>query len=407
MTQIASSPRITIVAFSHIQRDGRVLRQIEWLSRHYTVDVIGYGQLSPMPNVQMHSLSESHLPTNLSFGKKILRRLRSGQLLPYAQLLLGRLLPQQAYEAWYWQRQECCQAYELLLDLRPDFIHANDWLTLPLAVRAAEKTDARVVADLHEYAPLELNGFIWHAFLRPLREFILRRYMPSTAASITVNQTIADKYRQVFGFSPVVVMNAPRLNPAISFRPTDPDSIELIHHGGMAQGRNPEQMLRALSLAEQRFHLNFMLVGDPEKITALQSAAESIAPGRVTFHPPVRPNQVSETITRFDLGFYLLPANNYNNAAASPNKFFDFIHAGLGMCIGPSPEMARLCRQYGIGVVAPSFQPQAVAATLNQLSATDIDAMKRAALQTRQELCAEVELEKLLDLYRKLTEEAR
>ncbi len=64
-----------------------------------------------------------------------------------------------------------------------------------------------------------------------------------------------------------------------------------------------------------------------------------------------------------------------------------------------------MCRQYGFGVVADSFNPQTVAKTLNRLTPGAIDQMKHAALDAAQLLNADVELNKLVHLYQKLARE--
>jgi len=111
-----------------------------------------------------------------------------------------------------------------------------------------------------------------------------------------------------------------------------------------------------------------------------------------------------ERISSYDLGFYILPIIGVNYQLSLPNKFFEFVNAGLGMCIGPSPEMERLVRQYGFGVVAPSFDPAIVAETLNRLTAEMIDEMKRKSLKARKELNADIEMGKMIALYQSLQE---
>lgn len=406
MIKSQDTTSIAIVAFSNIASDSRVLRQIQYLSTDFPIDVIGFGNLPSAKKVKMKSLEQHHLPVGLTTSQKIVRRIRSGQYLPYLQLIVGRLIPKKGYEAWYWSRNECQQAFLHLLESRPKIIHANDWMTLPLAVQVSKRIGAKVVADLHEYAPLESNGVLWHLFLRPLREYVLSTYMPQTVASITVNQTIAEKYQEKFKFKPIVIMNAPKINTEIKFKLTQSNIIHLVHHGGFTQDRKPELMLHALAKLDNRFHLNFMFMGNANAISSFEHVANTMCPGRVTFHTPVEPDQVTLKISEFDIGFYLLPTTNFNNSVASPNKFFDFIHAGLAICIGPSPEMARMCHQYGFGIVSPSFDANTVAQLLNQLTPSSINKMKLAALNARLELNSDVELNKLLALYNRLAKES-
>lgn len=398
-------PRIAILSFSDIARDGRVLRQIQSLSQEYDVIAIGYGHHPGIEHVKMYSIDRPAIPAHLNIWKKFILRLRSGQVLPYLYLILGRTFPTKAYEAWYWQRSEVQHAYQFLYPCKADFIHANDWLTLEVATRVAKRMGARVVADFHEYAPLESEKRIWKYLMRPLREYFIRKTLPNISASITVNQTIAHKYKQEFGIEPIVVMNTPKQDSSIRFKATNPEKIHLIHHGGAIPERQLEKMIQTIAITDKRYHLNFMLVGNLSYITRLIDMADKLAPGRVTFLPAVMPDEVTKRISKFDIGFHLLKPTSFNNAAAAPNKFFDFIHAGLAVCIGPSPEMKRLVDQYGFGVVAQSFEPHAVADTLGRLTIQQIDEMKRISLQVRLELNADIESKKMLSLYRDLLQD--
>ncbi len=386
-------PKITILSFSPIHSDGRVLRQIEYLSRQFAVDVIGYGHIPPNleDRVKMSSIKP---PTGLA------RRGRKSLMFP-----LGRIISY-FYELWYWSESEYKTAFDLLIHSAPDAIHANDWESLPVAIRAAQKTKSQVVIDLHEYAPLMRdNHFYWRIFYKPVTEYFLRKYLTHINASITVNSTIAQKYTDEYGIHPIVVMNTPQKACRKYIKPTDPRQIHLIHHGNAIRDRKIERMIETIALCDKRFILHLMLV-DRHKgyVAKLRNKAQRSAPGRVVFHHPVPPSKIVDTIAQFDIGFYILQALSFNQLAASPNKFFDFVVAGLAVCIGPSPEMARLTRQYGFGIVADSFDPPKVASLLNRLEVSDIDQMKHCAITACSQLNANIELEKLAKLYTNLFE---
>ncbi|MBE7473076.1 MAG: glycosyltransferase [Anaerolineales bacterium] len=324
-------------------------------------------------------------------------------------LLLGKVLPKWAYETWYWSQSHHQAALQLLLQSNASFIHANDWNTLPVAVKAAEQTGARVILDLHEYAPLEFESRrLWRLFYQPMVDYFLRRYTQQCAAFVTVNETIANRYTSEYGIQPITVMNVPKSEQLPDFRPTDPHHVRLVHHGGANRDRKLELMIQAIAQTSPCYSLHFMLIEiNPGYIAELQALAEHLAPGRVFFHQTVPPAEIVSRLAEFDLGIYLLPfAHNFNNSVALPNKFFDFITAGLALCIGPSPEMVRLTEQYGFGIVASSFEPGEVAWVLNNLSIADIDRMKLKAIEARQILNADVELGKLVALYQKLWREA-
>jgi len=386
--------KVTIISFSSIIRDARVLRQVEYLSQYFSITVLGYGKLdSPCDNtVRMFSVG---LPAGLG----LMRKARTLIL-----LVLGRILPKRAYESWYWGRVEHKSALDLVLKSDPCIIHANDLEALPVAVRAAENTGARVVLDLHEYSPLEIeNHWYWRIFYKPMIEYFLREYAARASASVTVNESIAKKYGSEYGFRPVVVMNAPFCANAPSFKPTDPKNILLVHHGGAMRDRRLDVMIRMMVYTDPRYSLHLILIESSRGyVSEIKALAEHLAPGRVFFHQPVRPQEIVIRLSEFDMGIFLLPFTNFNYTVALPNKFFDFIGAGLAVCVGPSPEMAQLTRQFGFGVVSESFDPIEVAGILNGLSAADIDGMKMQALKARDVLNADVEMEKLLSLYARL-----
>lgn len=391
---MSAPPTVAILSFTRIHMDARVLRQVRYLSAHYPITVVGFGELGPNAVG-----SASMLPMPLPEGTDQGRKARTLLLLP-----LGRIAGGRAYKAWYWGRSEHKHALDLLLRSGASLIHANDWDALPAAVRAAEATGAKVVFDAHEYSPLEREEQRrWRLLYKPMIHLFLVRYASRCAASITVSDTIAARYGQEYGFHPIVVRNIPECATAPAFRPADPSQIRLVHHGNAMRNRHLELLIETVAKADPHYTLHLMLIeSSPGYIAELQALAQSLAPERVFFHEPVPPKEVVGRLAEFDMGIYLLPFTNFNNASALPNKFFDFVAAGLAVCIGPSPEMAQVTRQYGFGAVAKSFEPAEAAAILNRLSMEEIDQMKQHAIAARSELNADAEMQKLTDLYAKL-----
>lgn len=389
---------ICLISFSPIYRDARVLRHIQYLSAHYCLTVIGYG--SPHPAWQNHpwvkwiSVAEDR--------RSLVKPFR------LALLLLGRLFPA-LYKYWYWQKSHHQLALTEAIASGCHAFHANDWETLPIAAKAARQTEARLVFDAHEYAPLEFeNSWRWKLLIAPAITYFLRQYAHLADASITVAPLIAARYQQEFKLNPIVVLNAPDQVP-LPDREFDPDQIKLIHHGSANPERRLERMIETVALCDRRYSLHFMLVeNNPAYVRSLRKLAEQVAPGRVTFHPPIAPEEIVPWIAEYDMGFYLLElSHNYNNRVALPNKFFDFIVAGLAVCIGPSPAMAEIVHQYGLGCVAPTFDPADVAAMLNRLSVEQLLTMRRAACAAAQQFNANQEMNKVVALYGQLLEETQ
>lgn len=392
---------ICIISLAPIQRDARVLRQVEYLSRDYDLTVIARGRpelkREALPGVVWRTLGGDWAAAGERRLRERVKRL-SSSVIPHLPADIRLSLLMRAYwagsagEALRLARAAPCDAY-----------HANDWNALPVAAEAAREQGARLVFDAHEYAPLEWEDDpVWMAIHAPLITAMLRRYAPHVDVSTTVVAQIADRYRDEFALDPLVVMNAPKLVP-IEGHPLDPHHIHVVHHGLAIRGRRLDPLIETLSHCDRRFSLHLMLVGsDDGYVRYLKHLAEGRAPGRVTFHDPVRPEEIVTAIAKYDVGAFILEPTNFNYRMALPNKLFDFIAARLAVCVGPSPAMADLVRRHGCGVVAPTFNPEDVARVLNALSTDDLLAMREASGRASSVLNADVEMGKLLDLYARL-----
>jgi glycosyltransferase involved in cell wall biosynthesis len=381
---------LCILSLSPIARDARVLRQIEAACTDFEVAVVGWGELDrERPHVTMHPVARVTLPA-------------PSRLVQAALMLLGRLWPG-AFERWYWRKPDHEAALREVIAARPALIHCNEAIALPIAVRAARETGARWLFDAHEFSPEQFGDRrALRLLARPLYRYLLARYAPRAEAMTTVCQGIAERYASDFGLRAVVVRNVPHYHE-MPFRPTKANRIRLIHHGVAKSSRGLDRLIDTVARLDEVFELELMLLDSGDgTLAALRAQAATDAPGRVRFREPVPPAEIAATIHAADIGVYLLPPLDFNHAMALPNKLFDFLMAGLAVAIGPSPEMARVVRAAGCGIVAPSFEPADLAAALAALSAAEIDRMKRAALDAARELNAEREMARLLELYHAL-----
>jgi glycosyltransferase involved in cell wall biosynthesis len=381
--------RVCIISFSPVHQDARVLRQIEYLSREYDVTVIGFG-----PPIDK-ALGAYWMPVQVRSSKRT-------QITGVLLMALGRIVPR-LYDVWYWSKEHHKAALERALESRASIYHANDWNALPIADAAAGRVGGKVVFDAHEYAPLEYeNRLSWRLLYAPLVAYILHRYGKHIAASATVAPAIAKRYRDEFGFDPVVVLNTPKLIP-LPPRSLNPTNIRLVHHGGANLDRHLELMIETMAYTDNRYSLHFYLVGGPPGyIDRLHNLGGRVAPGKVQFHEPVPPSELVRCLADYDVGFFLLKPNNYNYRVALPNKLFDFLAAGLAVCIGPSPGMADLVMEYGCGFISPTFVPADVASMLNKLTGEQIRGMQVAAQRAAQHFTADEEMGKVLRIYRQL-----
>jgi glycosyltransferase involved in cell wall biosynthesis len=373
---------ICILSYSDIASDARVLRQVKYLSPVYDLIVIGYGRTP-----QDFSENDRVRWIEISRGKKTAFR-RLSDLRRIIRYVLGVV-----------DRPDVLQK---AIESKCDAYHANNWDSLPIAAIAATCNKSVLFLDIHESLSTA-NGTLYNW----LNHRIVKKYAKRIDASSTVVQVIADSYQQNFGFLPFVLRNIPSFDPQAQLdKSIDPEKIRLIHHGVAGPARRSDLMIRTIALCDERYELHLVFTNITSKyVSGLKKLAEQIAQGRVFFHSAYPSLKIVENISKFDIGFFPLPPTNFNYHIALPNKFFEFIAAGLAVCIGPSPSMAEIVEQYHCGVVAKSFDPQDLADLINQTSISDWQRMQKASREAARVLNADVEMNKLLDIYETLLEE--
>lgn len=382
-TRGEQAKRVLVLSFSSLRTDPRVRRQIELLRRNYDVTAVGFDCPDGL-SVRCRAIPDRHWP---------------GAIKAVAALQLACGADESAYRL-----SRCVQGTQAALrDANFDLIVANDIWTLPLALEL--KGAAKVLFDAHEYSPLEFEeSWKWRFFFQRFNEHMCRRYMPRVDAATTVCEGIAQEYRRTTGVNMAIVQNAPPYHE-LSPRATEPGRVRMIHHGATIASRRLECMIEVMDLLDERFELDLMLI--PNESSYFRGLEQAVARRpRVRIVPPVPMTELPRCLNQYDVGLFLLPPANFNYRHALPNKFFEFVQGRLAVAIGPSPEMARLVRQYDCGIIADDFSPRAMADRLHRLDHDRIDHYKRQSHIAARELCFEKSADVLLSTVRKLVGDA-
>lgn len=153
-----------------------------------------------------------------------------------------------------------------------------------------------------------------------------------------------------------------------------------------------------------RNDIKLVLVGDGKLKPALQERARVEKLDNVIFLPPVPKHRVAGLMAAADVGMQILanvPAFYYGT---SPNKFFDYIAAGLPVLNNYPGWLADLIREHDCGFVVPPEDPVAFADALEQ-AAADRERLQEMGRRARQLAEKEFDRHKLAALFvRWLTE---
>ncbi len=298
--------------------------------------------------------------------------------------------------------------YRVAKDIRADVWVANDWIMLPLAARLAGEYGGVYVYDAHELAAHECTEHLrWRIFRRPLVVTLERQFITGAAKVWTVSEGIADNLEKAYRLPehPLVIRNVPRYT-AVPFRQTG-SKIKVLYHGIVVPNRGLEAIIESVGMWRPEFSLTIRGPAHPDYLRKLHALAKKLSvQERVEFAKPVpMANLVSEA-AHFDIGFSALPGSSLNNQYALPNKVFEYIMAGLALCVSSLPEVSRLLDDYRLGVKFDRVQPKVIACAINSLTPSTIDVYKQNALQAARELNWERESMKLIRAFGTLAAEA-
>lgn len=376
-----SRPHVVHVSKSPLKGDARVKRAI-------AVDEKLGLKVSVLANGDQWMVKTLHLARKAQFA------------LTYG--ILGRLGSRWALRC-YWSFAEHQKALAQVLAQRPDLIHAHDWDALPIAAVAAERLGIPFIYNAHEYA---IDTFadrrLWQLTMSTAIGHIEHKFAPSAALMITVSDYLAEAMRRRLNTpaKPLVVRNIPETVPVASTAKRA-DCILLHYHGVLSAGRGIETAIRALRHLPPEYRLR--LVG-PWTQTAFEKQVyslieESELSDRVDVCAAVPATQLASVASDADIGLILLNGNTVHDRGALPNKFFEYLHAGLYIVASGSEEMKNLLLSYDCGECLHDKSPETLARVLQHVSGAQLEAGQKNAKIAARSLSMNQESQELADLY--------
>jgi glycosyltransferase involved in cell wall biosynthesis len=405
-------PTICLLALSQIEDDPRVRRQGDAFDRAgWRVIGIGLpGARSPGPAWRIvsepgSSASQTVRPVRRSLiewlcGNRAKWRLVKRTL--YVLCLLAvRLRPSLAHQ-FYWSAYPLIRHLEALArGLAADIWLANDWNALPLAARLAREKGGIYAYDTHEFAVEEYaekpSWRLWH---RPIVRTLEAEYIRGAAVVSAVSAGIASELDRLYPLPrrSIVVRNTPAFQP-LPFRPTG-TAVRVLYHGLVAAGRGLEAAIASVAHWRPDTDLTIRGPANAAYLESLHLRIEALKLGsRIRILPAVPMTELIGEAAGFDIGLFALPGTSRHNRFALPNKVFEYIMAGLALCVSDLPEMARLVSHHGVGITFDAVDPVSIAAAINALDRAAIDRHKRASLAAARELCWEREGGLLVSAY--------
>jgi hypothetical protein len=254
----------------------------------------------------------------------------------------------------------------------------------------------RYVMDLREIYPEQYGKSISFRYgLRPIRKYLLKRHFQLVDAATTVSFGLQEYYSNEFGIYASLIRSTPHYSASKAVA-TAGKPFKIVYLGVAHPLRKLEDFIYACSASENEIELHFYLVGDEAYIDRLKKISRGNS--RISIHNPVPFEDIHNTLIQYDLGWCYFSPETENISKALPNKYFDYIQAGLGVICGPNIDMMRESINWGFGIFTQEFSEIELVQLLNSLSTTKIEELKRAARAASEALHFEVEGTRLFEV---------
>lgn len=294
-----------------------------------------------------------------------------------------------------------------------DVVHVHDLLLLPQGARIAAEWDVPLVFDAHEIYYETPSLSVQQRLLLARQE---RQYLPRVNLFITVNELIADYYKKLYGIRPLVIMNAidspqnldiPKAAAKLRELAQLPTNSRIVlYQGWISADRNLETLVEAARYFPQDVYLVLIGYGEYEK--ELKALVEN-QPWRqkIRFLGPVKSDNLLGLTAGADLGVVPYQPIGLNHELCSPNKFFEYIQAGVPVVAQPLPFFQRMAEAYEIVTVADLSTAEGMAHAIVSLleDQNQLNHMQQACQKAAKELNWETESRKLVAAYQRLLQE--
>ena len=404
-----------IVHYIGVSDDPRTLRQARALAGHgWRVVVCGFDGHSPRPAEWTYIRLPPSDPFRrqaagllTALGKLGLRLSAAGR--PRSLRLAAARLHHWSNPLWLHIRRCLMREARRHSELKPDLVIAHNYFVGDIGYRLARLFGAKFVVDCHEYAAGEYSHDPeWTKTTRPYVVAVEDYYLQRADLVTTVCEGIAGLLNEEHALQrPAVVVRGVAFNNPQPYREPG-ERITVLYHGGIWPERQLHVALESMPLWREEFDLVLRGDGDPAYIAELNRlAAEKGLAHRVSIVPAVPFDEIVPQANKADIGYFSYANFSPQSEFALPNKFFEYVMAGLALCVLDLTEMGRLVRRYEFGKLIPEHTPEAIAATINSFTRAEIARCKRASLRAAQELNWDREQERLLAAYEAILGTAR
>jgi glycosyltransferase involved in cell wall biosynthesis len=296
------------------------------------------------------------------------------------------------------------KAFFKLLFLKFDAVCAIDLDSILPCLLVSRLRNKQRIYDAHELF-CELPEIIARPRIYKAWKNIERHSLPHFSHGYTVSDSISAEYKRMYGHDYTTIRNMPLLQEPVQFsRPLE--GLYILYQGALNEGRGMEQLIPAM----QHVPLPLVICGEGNFSAKARALVSSLGlEKKVLFQGMIEPAMLPAYTQHAVAGINLGDGTGLNNYLSLNNKFFDYIHAALPQVAMDFPEFRKINDAYGVAVLVPEPEVNAIAAAINGLleKKDHYDQLKMNCIRARVVLNWQSEEKKLVKFYYEIFEEKR
>ena len=281
-----------------------------------------------------------------------------------------------------------------LLFQRMDAICAIDLDTiLPCLLISKIKSIPRIY-DAHEYFT-EMKELRTRPKVQRFWKSIERFALPKFDLGYTVSDGLAEQFKIHYKRDYKTIRNLPVLKP---IQLPERKQKFLLFQGAVNEARGFEYLIPAM----KNIPYQLVICGDGNFMQQLKVLIkENGVEDKVELKGMMTPEELRAIAPLATLGLGLAEKEGLNQYYALPNKFTEYMHAGLPQLAMDYPEYQKINIQYFVAVLLNRLDVSLVADTINKIMEDDtlLQQMHENALKARTIFCWQQEEKKLIHFY--------
>lgn len=253
------------------------------------------------------------------------------------------------------------------------------------------------IYDAHEYFT-ELKEVRTRPRVQEFWTSVERFAVPKFTNGYTVTQGLSDEFAKRYNRNYNVIRNLPVLLP---LQPKVEREAFLVYQGAVNEGRCFEILIPAMKWIPYKL----VICGDGNFMRQLKELiVANKVENKVEILGMLLPQDLRRLAQKASLGIGLAEREGINQFHALPNKFLEYMHAGLPQIAMNFPEYKKINDEYRVAVLLDELSVEGVAEVINETMTNNalLKEMSENALRAREIFCWQAEEKILLHFYQRL-----